>query len=272
MRAIYAFLMSVGLALIMSGCGKGVDAKLATENEQAYRTSLDNAWREMSPEQQQAYNWAVSNFSLDQLIAKYPKMTPRMVVNKEADEYIQSKTQEAANITAELAKNADRLAQEEKLVREVNAELAKITGTGIGINNKSFGFGKEFVFVTKNDSKFDISSARWNAWLFLNGEERSDRHCTIKAYYKIHGGLPQGKSLKYSFDVGFMDCKNWDTLEVRNAQNRQFKLELDNSSVQNFGEKKVLPEFSPTRAYYENAIKAAKDEIEVAMKAKATMQ
>lgn len=82
------------------------------------------------------------------------------------------------------------------MVRDVDAELAKISATGIGINN-SFGFGKEFVFLTKNDSQFDISYASWDAWLFINGEEKSDRHCKVSAYYKINGGLPRGKSMKH---------------------------------------------------------------------------
>lgn len=266
-----AFLMVLGAVLFLSGCGKGIDAKLATESEPAYRASLNRAWQEMSAEQQEAYNWAVSNFTLEQLVAKYPSMTPRTVISKESDEYIKLKTQQVAATTADFASNADRLAREEKMLRDVEAELAKLVVTGAGIANKSFGFGKEFVFVTKNDSQFDISSATWDAWLFIDGEQKSDRHCRVRAYYKIHGGLPRGKSVKYAFDVGFMDCNNWDTLEVRNAKNKQFQLKLDNASVENFSEKKVLPTFSPTRADYEKSIKAAKDEIEVAMKAKATL-
>lgn len=270
MRKIYVIL-TVGLYVLLSGCGKGVDAKLATTNEQAYRVSLNAAWQDMNAEQQNAYNWAVSNFTLEQLIAKYPSLTPRMVITREADEYIKVKTQEIAEITADLTKNADRLAEEEKIVRDVDAELTKIGATGVGINN-SFGFGKEFVFITKNDSQFDISSASWDAWLFINGEEKSDRHCKVSAYYKVHGGLPRGKSMKYSFDIGFMNCNNWDTLEVKNAKSKQFKLELDRDSVENFAEKKVRPHFSTTRVTYENRINAAKSEIESAMEAKVALK
>lgn len=272
MRKAYTFLMSLGFAVALSACGKGIDAKLATDSESAYRASLNKAWQDMNAEQQKAFNWAVSNFSLEQLIAKYPSMTPRQVVDREADEYIKFKTQALAEATANLAKNSVRLAQEEQIVREVEAELAKITATGLEIKEKSFGFGKEFVFATNNGSSFDVSTASWNAWLFLDDEQTSDRHCSLNGYYKVHGGLPRGKSLKYSVDIGFMDCRNWDTLEVRNAKRKQFKLELVNSSVKNFGEKAVLPEFSPTRASYESAIKAAKDEIQVGQNAKATLQ
>lgn len=261
----------VGLGVLLSACGKGVDAKLTTSNEQAYRVSLNAAWQDMTANQQNAYNWAVSNFTVDQLIAKYPSMTPRTVIEREADDYIKVKTQEVAAIAADLAKNADRLAQEEKMVRDVDVELAKISATGVDINN-SWGFGKEFVFITKNDSQFDISSADWDAWLFINGEEKSDRHCKVSAYYKTHGGLPRGGSIQSSFGVGFTNCNNWDTLEVKKAKSKQFKLELDRDSVENFAEKKVRPQFSTTRATYENEIKAAKSEIESAMTAKAALK
>lgn len=272
MRKFFVVLILSAFALTLSGCGKGIDAKLATESEGAYRNSLNSAFRDMRPEQQQAFNWAVSNFSLEQLIAKYPQITPRMVVSKEADEYIKIKSQEVATITAELDKNSERLAQEEKLIHDVNTELGKITVTAADLRSKSFGFGNELVFITKNESQFDVSSASWNTWLFIGDEQKSDRHCSIHAYYKVHGGLPQGNSLKYSSDVSFMGCRNWDTLEVKNAKNKRFEFKLDTASVQNYGDKKILPNYSPRRADYENAIKAAKDEIEQAVKAKATVQ
>lgn len=69
-----------------------------------------------------------------------------------------------------------------------------------------------------------------------------------------------------------MDCKNWDTLEVRNATSKQFKLEVDRGSVENFSEKKVRPVFSPTRVMYEKKINEAKGEIEAAMKARAVLK
>ena len=268
----YSVLLALGLALSLSGCGKGIDATLETASEQAYRASLDAAWKDMSAEQQNAFNWAVSNFTLEQLIAKYPKMTPRSVVVSEADAYIKLKTEAAAATALELANNAERLAKEEQIVREAQAELAKITATGIALQRASFGFGESFVFVSKNESAYDVSSAKWDAWLFIDDEQKSDRHCSVRAYYKTSGGLPRGKTLKSEFKVGFMDCRNWDTLEVRNAKTRRFRLDLDPASVENFAEKKILPHFSPTRADYEGAIKAAKDEIEVALKAKATLK
>ena len=270
-RASTSLLICVGLVMALSGCGKGVDAKLSTTNDVAYRASLNRAWVDMSAEQQLAYNWAVRYLSIEQLVAKYPSITPRRVVNTEADDHIALKTQELVTITAELAKNAERFDREDKSLREVSAELAKVNATGVGIKAATFGFGRTFVFVTKNDSRFDISSARWNAWLFIDGEQRSERHCALHAFYKVHGGLPRGESLEYAFNVGFMDCRNWDTLEVRNATKLQFKLELDPASVEDFGEKTILPHFPLTRARYEKAMVEAKGEIEIARNAKATL-
>lgn len=264
-------LSTITLLLFLHGCGKGVDAKLETHNEQAYRKSLNSAWQDMSADQQNAFNWAVSNLTLDQLIAKYPSMTPKTVITSEADEYIQLKTRETAEISAALAKDANRLAQEAQLLSDIDAELSKISAKGISISN-SVGFGKEFIFTTTNGSEYDISSATWDAWLFIDSEERSDRHCRIHAYYKTRGGMPSGRTVKHSFEVGFMNCENWDTLEVRNARTKHFKLQLDFDSIENFAEKKVRPRFSTTRATYEEKIKAATHEIETAVKAKATLR
>ncbi|CAM5543975.1 hypothetical protein [Eoetvoesiella caeni] len=64
--------VSLGLAVFLAGCGgKGVDKKIATDSEAAYRKTLDEAWVDMSAAQQSAYNWAVSNYSLEGLIEAY---------------------------------------------------------------------------------------------------------------------------------------------------------------------------------------------------------
>jgi len=73
----------------------------------------------MSDEPRKAYNGAVGNASLKQLAIKYPDMTPRKVIARETDEYITRRTREPADVTAELAANADKLAREDATLREV---------------------------------------------------------------------------------------------------------------------------------------------------------
>lgn len=249
-------------ALLLVGCtGKGVDAPLATTDETTYRASLNKAWPDMSAQQQQAFNWAVSNFNLHQLSAKYSSMTPRSVISREADEYIQLKTQQAAKSAADLAANAESLAQQEKALKGVEAELSKVSARGLAIQNK-FGFGKDFVFEVNNASNFNLSSAQWDAWMFLNGEETSTRHCRVYSSFKYNGGLRAGASMRNNYEIGFMTCDNWNTLEVQNAKSKQYQLKLDLASAKNFDERSILPVISPSRADYEKAIADAGKEIE----------
>lgn len=262
----------LGLALLLVGCtGKGIDAPLATTDETAYRASLNKAWPDMSAHQQEAFNWAVSNFSLQQLIAKYSSMTPRVVISRETDEYIELKTLQAAKSAAELAANAERLTQQEQSLKSVEAELSKISARGLTIQNR-FGFGKDFVYEVSNASKFNLSSAQWDAWLFLNGEETSTRHCKVYSSFKYGGGLRAGASMRKNYEVGFMACENWNTLEVQNAKSKQYQLKLEFASVKDFDEQQVLPVISPSRGDYEKAIADAGKEIENARMHKGSLK
>lgn len=264
MRSIYRGALILTAALALAGCDKGLDTRLATTDAAAYKASLNKAWADMTIAQRDAFNWAVSDFDLQQLIDKYPKLTPRLVITQEADEYIRTQGERAANATAEIARNADRFAQEEKLLREVEAELAKVTAKGVGIDKDKFFSRSDFAYEVSNGSRFNISSAQWDAWLFLNGEQTTDRHCQVSSYFKHKGGLPAGATKTATVSVGFMDCSNWDTLEVQKASTRHFQLKLINSSVRNFDERNVLPHFSPDRAFYEKRIAEATKQVGIA--------
>lgn len=261
----------LGLVLLAGCTGKGLDAPLTTTDEASYRASLDAAWVDMTEPQQAAFNWAVSDLNLQQLAAKYPSVTPREVIRREADEYLERKTQQAAQITAELAAKAEQLAAQEAALQEVEAELAKISATGQTIQDR-FGFGKDFVYEVRNGSRFNLSSAQWNAWLYLNDEDTSTRHCKVYGNFKHHGGLRAASSMQQTFEVGFMHCENWNTLEVQNAKNKQYLMELEPASVKNFDEQPILPARSTTRADYETAIAAAQQEAENAKMHRTALQ
>jgi len=119
-------------ALVRTGYTAGIDAALSTQDAVSYRQSLDAAWQNMNDKQRKAYNWAVGNASLKQLASKYPDMTPRKVISRETDEYIARRTQDLTDLTEKLAANADKLAREEAVMREVQKELAKLTLQGNG--------------------------------------------------------------------------------------------------------------------------------------------
>lgn len=273
MFRMHKLLLIAGFAAILAGCDKGIDTTLSTQNEESYRTSLDRAVKDMTPEQITAYDWAVSNLTLAQLNSKYPGKTPKDIITQEADEYVILQTQKGAELAANFAADLKRIEAEETALADVQTELAKITATAVGIKKANFGFGDDFTYQIQNNSRFDISKASWDAWLFVDDEERSDRYCIISGYFASKGGLPSGKSITYTADVGFMDCRSWTHLDVKNAKQTQFRLDLRQDSVANFSEKQVLPKLTqPTRAEYEEAISNAKAQVETALLHKAAVQ
>jgi len=267
-------------ALMRTGYAAGIDAVLSTQDAVSYRQSLDAAWQGMNDEQRKAYNWAVGNASLKQLAGKYPDMTPRKVIARETDEYIARRTQDLADLTEKLAANADKLAREEAAVREVQKELVKLTLQANGFQKVPDASRREelrFNFTVNNDSRFNVSSVKWDAWLFINDEQTSDqrsgRYCQISLDYKKDGGLSAGKSKNDFITIlgATQQCPRWNTLEIQHAQSHTVKVELDAGSVEDFGNRRVLPHFSPVRADYEHSIASAQEDLKVARRLQASL-
>lgn len=274
MKKNYLFLSQVTLiilgAISLAGCvKKGVDAKLTTsDNESIYRESLNRAWVDMSTSQQDAFNWAVSNLSLEQFGQKYKNPSPREVINREADEYAKAKAIDLAKVTSEYAQNAALLAEQELKTKTALDQLSKVLTTSASLKRDSFFRRYNIEFITQNNSSHGLSSADWNAWLFIDDEQNSTRHCKVSAYYKIHGGLDNGKTMPYSSRI---DCSSWETIEVIRAKSKTIQMQLIPSSATDFGDHKIVPTFDISRATYENKIKSIKDQMEVAAKAKAAL-
>lgn len=259
------------LVLLGCGSGEGLDAKLASESEAAYRTSLNKAWLKMSTEEQNAYNWAVDNLSMDMFLVKYPKATPREVINRQADEYIKSVTERIAKTTAEYAQQKKTLDEQEAHLAQVDAELGKITASSIAIvRGAAFG-DPEIRYTVTNNSRYNVSKAYFNAWVFVDGEQQSNRSCRVFGYFKSAGGLSAGKTLNARHSL-FSGCDAWKTLEVKNAKQLQYQMEIDKESVEDFGERKIRPSYSPTKADYEQRLKQDADNVAAAVKIKADLK
>ena len=261
----------VGIVLFGCGSGEGIDAKLATDSEAAYRTSLNTAWLKMSAEEQNSYNWAVGNLNLDMFLVKYPRATPREVINRQADEYIKTANERIVATTAEYAKQKKTLDEQEAILAKVDSELNKITASSISIA-RGYSFGDpEIRYTVTNNSHFNVSKAYLNAWVFVDGEKTSHRSCHVFGYFKSDGGLSAGKTLATRHSL-FSGCDAWKTLEVKNAKQLQYQMEIDKDSVEDFGERKIRPTFSPTKADFEQQLKQDAENIEAAVKMKASLK
>ncbi|MFC7288500.1 hypothetical protein ACFQPC_10670 [Herminiimonas glaciei] len=259
------------LVLLGCGSGEGIDAKLASDSEAAYRTSLNKAWLKMSADEQNSYNWAVNNLGLDMFLVKYPNATPREVINRQADEYIKAVNERIATTAAEYAQKKKTLDEQEAILAQVDAELGKITTSAIAIvRGASFG-DPEIRYTITNNSRFNVSKAYLNAWVFVDGEQTSNRGCRVFGYFKGDGGLSAGKTLNARHNM-FSSCDAWKTLEVKNARQLQYQMEIDKESVEDFGERKIRPSFSPTKADYEKQLKQDAENVAAAVKIKADLK
>lgn len=257
--------------LFLLGCSKGgVDASLSSKNEHAYRETLNRAWVKMTPEQQEAFNWAVSNFTLEQLFNKYEELTPRSVITAEANEYIALQQKKIFAATKEMTKNAAELLEQEKILKEVTEELAEITVSGTSLKKDIWG-KEEVAYTVQNDSAYNLTSMLWDAWLFIDSEAQSTRHCTVYSGFKHDGGLPSGKARQRTVAMDNFGCAAWDTLEVKNAKTLSFRFDLKPESVKDFAEKTILPDYRVTRQSYQERIDDANKEIEKANMAKAAL-
>lgn len=273
MNRFLSLSLAAAMAFNLAGCmdGKGVNKKLATESEAAYRPTLNAAWADMSKEQQDTYNWAVQNTTLEAIHAEIKDPTPRRVVTYITDKATGVWTKEIDQLEVELIKKKPVFEEQEATLKQVSDNLAKIKAevTWVGIKDSFFKHRVATVVFT-NASPYDISSASFKAWMFIDGEQKSDRLCKFTKYFR--GGVKAGQKATDDVRVDFgNDCGSWSTLAAQNAKKVDYVVEMDAASVKDFNEKRILPVYEETRQQYLEAIKERKDLIEQAKAAKVTM-
>jgi len=267
----------IALCLALSACmdGTGVDTKLASKDEFSYQVTLNRAAMEMSREQMQAYNWAVSDLKLTQLLAKYPGITPRKVIEREADEYVARKTRELENLKADFQTKVQEQGEDAMCaVIEVRGELAKLVIEDWSYEEVPGDKNPKISFRVENDSRFTVSAALWDAWLLIGEEESSDRHGSLKFDYTYL----QAKGLRPGYFVEYTDYSIERGLEwlfdfdARLNKSSRVVLKLDKKSVKDAEGNQILPPFSDVIDEYERKSKNAAKEIDFALLMKATLQ
>src|SRR5690606_16691723 len=72
-RALTRFVVALSRALALAGGADPLDRPLVTgEGRAAFRASLEPIAEKMTPEQREAFEWAVSDFDLERLHREYP--------------------------------------------------------------------------------------------------------------------------------------------------------------------------------------------------------
>lgn len=235
--------------LLVSGCAKGIDRSLITgEGIEKYQISLQRAGEEMTPEEREAFDWAVSDFDLARLHQVYPNASPREIIRGEVRNGLAEWSARLAQLEAQKAKFDPIVAELRKIeASEIEVELDR------GFN----GLLAEVHAKVVNRSELGVSSLRWRASLYLDdGEEPvavsevfdDYNHTgpgpmiTITSEAPIPaGGMRPGHEYARTFRFGFLsDDKNWTTLAVQDASKRVVVLEPILESIKDFSDREYL--------------------------------
>lgn len=236
-------------ALLLAACsGKGLDLPLQTaQGSEIYKASLAKAAIDMTEENAQDFDWAVSDLSIDMLNQKYPNATPRSVIRGEAKLIRERAPARIAELEA-IKPKFDALL----------ADLAKLTAEDpeFAMDRNFHGLQPTVLAKIANNSRLPVSQLQWRASLFLDGAKRPVATADLLDVYNNDylgsgllggqdrieaGGLSPGGSAKRSFNIGFVrGDANWTTLEIQHAKVRRLVLAPIPESVKDYSGRAYL--------------------------------
>jgi hypothetical protein len=221
----------------LTGCGGPLNQDLETgSTPQAYRASLDAVFEQFTPHQQEAFNWAVQDFDLPKLHAKYPGGSAQEVIRGEVADVLATYPDRIAALKPQVAEQAD-----------LRADLAKIAvlpeGSLFAIKRDFFGLQPHVAITVENRSQQPVSRLQWRANLYLDGASTPVASTLLTDDYRRDGGLKPGTRWRRNFTVGFVrGDESWTTLEIRNAKRTRVVVEPVLGTVEDFGGRVFLPE------------------------------
>lgn len=231
LRHLLAAIALAAPALLgLSGCSKGVDRALVTDKGvEAYKVSVAEAAADMDLHQAEAFDWAVSDLTLEKLHATYPNQSARQVIRGE----VQNVLDRFPALIAQLEEQTTQWNAAAEPIRQVVAD-----GVSFALEKDFHGLQPRIRATVRNGSPLSFSTLRWRAELYIDG--RSEPAATTELFdpYKDDGGLAPGATARREFTVGFVTGDpNWTTLEIQNAQRREVKLVVMPEGAKDFGER-----------------------------------
>lgn len=213
MSRIARFFTLILVSALLAACGKGLDKKPDFSSYEIYKPKIDSDFSEAKPSEVDAFNFAVSNLSFDQLKAKYNGKSYRDIAKEELRDYLSSMKKQ--------------LAEAESLKPEMDKKMAeiakvKVEVTGSELTHDTFFDKRDLVygFHITNESNVSLSKVQLSAVLKING--RADAIYEWSPVIKFDNGLRPGESASYKGSmVGFLSFAQPITLEVREAKSRE---------------------------------------------------
>lgn len=213
-RKLFAVALS---ALLLAACAGPMDSHLVTgQGDAAYFARLDPLFAQMTPAQQEAFNWSVSDLSIDQLHQRYPNASPRQVIQGETRLVSDSYPEKIAALQPQREAFELLQAQLEQL-RSDNVQLR--------IEQDFHGLQPYLKADFHNPSDLSFSTTGWTARLYLNTANEPVASYSFTLNHRRRGGLLPGETESHDIHLGFVSGDPaWMTLEVRNASRRRVEI------------------------------------------------
>ncbi|HEX6995439.1 MAG TPA: hypothetical protein VF339_14980 [Gammaproteobacteria bacterium] len=221
------------------------------EGMAAFRASLEPIAEKMTPEQREAFEWAVSDFDLERLHREYPNKSAREIISGEVQMVLETYPRRIA----ELEPRAAELRRVREALGRVEAKDARFL-----IDTDTFGFQPKIRATILNGSDLPISTLDWHAALFIDGKSEPVATSVLTSSFRSEGGLSPGDERTVTFKIGFVSGdRKWTTLEIRNATDTRVVLKPDIESVRDFGDRRYIDSDVETQILrLQEAIQAAR--------------
>lgn len=217
-------------ALLLAACAGPMDSHLVTDQgEAAYFASLNPMFAQMTPEQQEAFNWSVSDLSIAQLHQRYPNASPRQVIQGETRLVSTSYPERIAALQPQ-REAFERLQTELGQLRSDNVQLR--------IVQDFHGLQPWLRADFHNASTLSFSTSGWTARLYLDTANEPVASYSFTLNHRRRGGLLPGETESHDIPLGFVSGDAaWMTLEVRNASRRRVEIAPSDEGNTDLGER-----------------------------------
>jgi hypothetical protein len=221
------FVFILPFVCLLAACGKGLDKKLdTTGNDDAFNASFWAANKDMTQADKDAWSWAVSDLSINNIRSKYQDGTPRDVIRGEARDVL-------ANALPRIAK----LEVSKKQYDETLKQLNSITASNVALS-PSKDSQRHLEFDLHNGSQLPVSRLKWKAWLYIN--DSTDPVASTFLYDRYDHGLAAGANEHRRYETNDIITSGWDTLDVRNAKSTRVVVQVDPDSVEDFSDNRYM--------------------------------
>ena len=221
---------SILLGLSLAACTGPMDSALVTDKgEAAYFQRLNPLFAQMTPAQQEAFNWSVSDLSIDAINQRYPGASPRRIIEGEA-----------ALVQKTYKERINALQPALQQYRQFKGELEQLRSDNIQFRiDQDFHGSQPWLKADfHNGSPLSFSTTGWSAELYLDGSDAPVASYTFTLNHRNRGGLLPDESENHDIHLGFVTGDaSWMTLEVRNARQRRIQIRPTAAGSTDLGER-----------------------------------